>query len=83
MHPAGLLDAALVLQHSIHQVLVHNHPHSNSKYDYKMYALVYPQVVKCSRPLSQAGFILMVKDLSVQQADIEGEFLCKHIYCEW
>jgi hypothetical protein len=38
-------DAALILRHSIHQISVRN-PQSDSRYDYKMYAIVHRQAGK-------------------------------------
>ena len=44
---AGLVDASLVLRHSIHQNSIRN-PLSGSKYDYEMYAIVHEQAKVCS-----------------------------------
>jgi hypothetical protein len=52
--PEGLIDAALVMRHSIHMTSVRN-PKSGSKYDYKMYAIVHRNAEPCSHILQQAG----------------------------
>ena len=75
---AGLVDASLVMRHSIHQTSVRN-PNSGSKYDYKMYAIVHRDAEKCSKPLKDAGFELIVVDPPVQPDEIRQEFLRKNI----
>jgi hypothetical protein len=50
-HSAGLTDAALVLRHSVHKI------HLNSKYDYKMYAIVHRQAESCSSALQEMGLM--------------------------
>lgn len=51
---AGLIDAALVLQHSVHMQSIRN-PASGSKYDYQMYAFVHVDAVECSHVLKTVG----------------------------
>lgn len=79
---AGLVDAALVLRHSIHQISKRN-IHSGSIYDYKMYAIVHKQAINCSIVLQQAGFEIVIKDTPVQPYEIQGTFLRTHIHNEW
>jgi hypothetical protein len=76
-HSAGLTDAALVLRHSVHKI------HLNSKYDYKMYAIVHRQAESCSSALQEMGFDVVVVDSPVQDDEIRGEYLRKHIKKEW
>jgi hypothetical protein len=51
---AGLIDAALVLRHSVHMQSIRN-PASGSKYDYQMYAIVHADAVECSHVLKTVG----------------------------
>ena len=78
---AGLVDASLVLRHSIHKNSVRN-PASGSKYDYKMYAIVHRSAESCSEALTHAGFEVMVVDPPVKKSEIRGDFLRKHIHRE-
>lgn len=76
--PEGLVDAALVLRHSIHRA------HATSRhYDYQMYAFVHPDAVGCSNVLNDAGFTVLVRDSPVHAHEIQGEHLRKHIDREW
>lgn len=79
---AGLMDAAIVLRHSIHMTSVRN-PASGSKYDYKMYALVHRQAEECSSVLKQVGFQVIVTDPPVERKDIRGKYLKRSISREW
>ena len=79
---AGLVDASLVLRHSIHQTSVRN-PSSGSKYDYKMYALVHRQAKECSATLEHAGFEIILVDPPVQKEEIRGDDLRKNIHKEF
>ena len=79
---AGLIDAAIVLQHSVHMNSVRN-PSSGSNYDYKMYALVHKQAEKCSSLLQQVGFEVIVADPPVVSGDIRGKYLQQRIHREW
>jgi hypothetical protein len=51
---AGLIDAALVLRHSVHMQSIRNEK-SGSRYDYQMYAIVHVDAVKCSSILKAVG----------------------------
>lgn len=51
---AGLIDAALVLRHSVHLQSIRN-PASGSKYDYHMYAIVHSNALECSQILKTVG----------------------------
>eukprot|EP00560_Eucampia_antarctica_P001940 CAMPEP_0197833114 /NCGR_PEP_ID=MMETSP1437-20131217/17796_1 /TAXON_ID=49252 ORGANISM="Eucampia antarctica, Strain CCMP1452" /NCGR_SAMPLE_ID=MMETSP1437 /ASSEMBLY_ACC=CAM_ASM_001096 /LENGTH=905 /DNA_ID=CAMNT_0043436955 /DNA_START=312 /DNA_END=3029 /DNA_ORIENTATION=- len=79
---AGLVDASLVMRHSIHKISVRN-PDSGSKYDYKMYAIVHRQAEACSKALQAAGFEIMVVDNPVQTKEIRGDFLRRTIHREF
>jgi hypothetical protein len=82
--PAGLVDAALVLRHSIHLTSVRHAP-SGSSYDYQMFAIIHANVDKegCAKPLEEAGFTILVKNTPVQRDEIQGEFLRETIHREW
>lgn len=79
---AGLVDASLVMRHSIHQISVRN-PDSGSKYDYKMYAIVHRQAETCSETLKHAGFEIILVDPPVQKKEIRGDYLRKKIQREF
>jgi len=74
---AGLIDASLVLRHSVHLT------HMQSKYDYKMYAILHRQATKCSKVLEDSGFEIVIADPPVNATDIRGEYLRTHIHKEW
>jgi hypothetical protein len=78
----GLVDASLVLRHSVHQTSVRN-PASGSVYDYKMYAIVHRKAEECAQTLKDAGFEILVRDNPVARSEIQGEFLRNHIHREW
>jgi len=77
----GLTEAALVLRHSIHHISIHN-PESQSKYDYKLYALVHRQAESCSQPLRDAGYDIRIVDPPIQVQDIQSDYLRKSIHKE-
>ena len=79
---AGLTDAALILQHSIHLISSRSN-NGKSKYDYRMIAIVHRQAVECSSVLKQVGFEIVIVDPPVQQEQIQGEHLKKTIHKEW
>jgi len=81
--PAGLLDAALVLRHSVHLQSYRMYETSRSAYDYNMYAIVHRDAVPCSDALQQAGFTIVVRDPPIVPTEIKGEFLSKNIHKEW
>jgi len=70
----SLTDGGAVLKHSIHLSSSANKS-SKSKYGYKMYAIVHPDAVKCSTQLEQIGYEILVRDVPVPVADIQGEYL--------
>lgn len=80
--PAGLIDAAIVLRHSVHMNSVRN-PDSNSKYDYNMYAIVHRQAETCSSVLEKVGFQVIVTDPPIVASEIRGDFLKRSIHREW
>ena len=79
---AGLVDASLILRHSIHQISSRN-PNSGSKYSYKMYAIVHKNAKMCSEKLKDVGFEIVVVDPPIRTNEIRGEFLRTHIHKEW
>jgi len=79
---AGLVDASLILRHSIHKISSRN-ASSGSKYDYKMYAIVHRQAEKCSSKLNDLGFEIVIVDPPVQPAEIQGNYLKSAIHREW
>jgi len=81
VNAAGLIDASLVLRHSIHNISSRN-PQSGSKYDYKMYAIVHRQAVECSSILGDLGFEIIVVDPPVKKEEIKGDYLREHIHRE-
>jgi lipopolysaccharide biosynthesis glycosyltransferase len=81
-HSAGLIDASLILRHSVHKISKRN-PLSGSKYDYKMYAIVHRDAEACSQRLKETGFEVMVVDPPVSQNAIQGDYLRKKIHREW
>jgi hypothetical protein len=74
---AGLIDASLVMRHSIHLT------HLQSKYDYIMYAIVHKQAEACSQILKDVGFEIVLVDQPVNATDIRGEHLRTNIHKEW
>jgi hypothetical protein len=80
---AGLIDAALILQHSIHQISRRNYAISGSRYDYTMIALVHRQAEECSHVLRTVGFQIQIVDTPIDQTQIQNEHLRKSIHREW
>ena len=79
----GLIDAALVLQHSIHQISIRN-PVSQSRYDYRMYAIIHPQAEACSQVLATVGFELVrIDEPPIHVHEIKGTYLRENIETEW
>jgi hypothetical protein len=81
VNAAGLIDASLVLRHSIHNISSRN-PLSGSKYDYKMYAIVHRQAEECSNILNDLGFEVLVVDPPIKKEEIKGDYLRTHIHRE-
>ena len=80
---SGLLDAATILRHSIHRTSIRN-PSSGSKYDYKLYAIVHSRLAShCSRPLTDLGYEVLLRDAPVEISEIRGEYLRKNVHKEW
>ena len=73
-----LSEGAAVLAHSIHQASVRQKG-SNARYDYKMYAIVHPDGMKCGSQLAELGYTVLQRETPVAVKDIEGEFLRTHI----
>ena len=79
---SGLLDAATILRHSVHNTSIRN-PKSGSKYDYKLYAIVHTKAKDCSHILSDLGYEVILKDSPVDISEIKGEYLRKNVHKEW
>ena len=77
---AGLLDAALVLRHSIHETSFRV---GVSNYDYKMYAIVEVDAQPCSQVLEDIGFTVLVREPVVKPHEIQDKFLREHIKNAW
>jgi len=59
---AGISDGAAVLKHSIHLNSIQNYEHSQSLYDYKMYALVHVDAESCARDaLEPLGYEILLR----------------------
>ena len=59
---AGISDGAAVLKHSIHLNSIQNYEHSQSLYDYKMYALVHVVAESCARDaLEPLGYEILLR----------------------
>jgi hypothetical protein len=69
----GMIDAALVLRHSVHKVSL------RSSYDYKMYVLVHPDAEPCTQILEDAGYNVKVLPNPIRVEDIRGEYLRKNV----
>ncbi|KAL7580788.1 hypothetical protein ACA910_001066 [Epithemia clementina (nom. ined.)] len=78
--PEGLVDAALVMHHSIYKT---SSRVGASNYDYKMYAIVHQDAERCSHILKDAGFEVLIKQKPVEPSEIQGEYLRKTIHKEW
>lgn len=80
---AGMVDAALVLRHSIHKISARD-PNSGSNYDYHMYAIVHKQAEQCSYILKNAGFdVIIIQQSPIQPKEIQGAYLRENIETEW
>jgi len=79
---SGLIDAATILRHSVHQQSLRN-PNSGSKYDYKMYAIVHKNAESCSHMLEDLGYHIIVKDSPVKISEIRGDYLRNNVHKEW
>lgn len=76
----GMMDAAIVLQHSVHQTSVRA---GKSAYDYKMYAIVHRDALHCSQPLADVGYERVVRDTPVNVSDIRDSALRKGVHRAW
>ena len=72
----GMIDAALILKHSIHQV---SSRVGKSQYDYHMYVLVHPDASNCTQILEDAGYTVKIMPQPVDEKNIRGEFLRKNV----
>lgn len=68
----NLINAAAVLQHSIHRTSIRA-SQSSSAYDYSMYAFVHPNATACVAPLEQIGYTVLVRDTPVQLEQVQNE----------
>jgi len=74
----SLIDGAAVLAHSIHLSSIQN-PKSNSKYNYKMYAIVHTSASSCQPILEKIGYTVKLVDVPVLVEDIQGDFLRENV----
>ena len=72
----GMIDAALILKHSVHQVSFRA---GKSKYDYRMYVLVHQDAAACTQILKDVGYIVKVLPQPVEKKNIRGEHLRKTV----
>lgn len=79
---AGLVDAALVLQHSVHLTSART-PASGSVYDYRMFAIVHAQAEPCAGALRDAGYAVLVRDPPIARREIQGGYLRSHVQRAW
>jgi hypothetical protein len=75
----GFLDAAAVLRHSIHKQSVHA---GNSKYSYKMYAIVHENCKHHAHALDRVGYTSLVKPSPVKLDDIKEGWYKDHVEAE-
>lgn len=79
----GLLDAALILRHSIHNTSIRN-PNSGSKYDYKLYVIAHAtNAIQCAHLLEDIGYEILLKHPPILSSHIRGTYLRKNIHREW
>ena len=78
--PAGLIDAALTLRHSVHLTSSRN---NKSHYDYEMFAIVHEKAESCSHVLKDAGFRVLVRKNPIEKEEIQDENLRKDIHRAW
>ena len=62
----AILDGPAVLSHSIHQV------HTDSNYEYQLYAFVHPVALSCMIPLKLLGFTTLVRKLPIDVREIQS-----------
>lgn len=80
---AGLIDASLILRHSIHMNSIRNYPASGSLYDYHMYSLVHKtKAASCAPALEKAGFTILLVEPPISQSEIKGDDLRNKIQRE-
>ena len=68
-----IIQGAAVLRHSIELA------HSNSRYDYQMYALVHPSAKECSSTISKLGYTTLIRNTPFEATDIQTKFLRENI----
>ena len=71
--PAGLIDAALTLRHSVY--LTSSRNNGRSHYDFEMFAIVHEQAESCSHVLKDAGFRIIIQKKPVERSEIEDPTL--------
>lgn len=72
----GMIDAALILKHSIHKVSFRV---GKSNYDYRMYVLVHQDAAACTQALEDAGYTVKILPQPVEKKDIRGVYLRKTV----
>jgi hypothetical protein len=78
---SGLTDAVAVLRHSVHRNSVRSG--TDSRYDYKFYALVHKDAERCSGDLKELGFEILVRDSPIKLEEIQSESLRKAVPKAW
>jgi hypothetical protein len=72
----GMIDVALVLQYSVHQI---SSRVGKSEYDYKMYVFVHESAEECSQIFREVGYTLLVFPQPVKVKDIRGAYLRENV----
>lgn len=74
----SLVDGAAILAHSIHLSSSRTST-SNSKYDYKLYAIVHKTAMSCKSTLETLGYEILEVDIPVPVSEIQGDFLRERV----
>jgi hypothetical protein len=75
----GMIDAALVLQYSVHQI---SSRVGKSEYDYQMYVFVHESAEKCAQVFREVGYTVLVFPQPIKVRDIRGSYLRKKVDSE-
>jgi hypothetical protein len=63
----NVIDGPAILGHSIHKVSIRQNA---SKYDYRLYAFVFPDAANCSHLLKLLGYEVIIRDIPFKLGDI-------------
>lgn len=66
----NVFDGPAILGHSIHKVSIRQNA---SKYDYRLYAFVFPDAANCSHLLEFLGFEVLIRDRPFKLDEIQSE----------